>query len=313
MKILLFLFIFLSASAITYARHIDDKSLFQQILPNKYLVNVSATEKQFPAAEEIEVNGETLLACCYRDNKPEDSEYESGQPIHIAFFKKEKNGFFRLMNQPNPIKYSDATDEMLQPWIESVPVNQKTQAIVVTFHCRADATVFCVFDYENNRLRFLDTKVATEFEMKDLNNDGEKELIFTNHEFSNIDDPPIIFRIINSTLVDASSHFPVFYKKVIDEYDEMLQSGNPGSDVIKMLKLNAYEIIDDPNKKTYGEQLKSEINNEISKLKSNPDWKIVNPNQPAYKPEDRKALNMNNDVKRLERDLDRVNKIIGSN
>jgi len=286
MKILLFLFIFLSASAITYARHIDDKSLFQQILPNKYLVNVNATEKQFPAAEEIEVNGETLLACCYRDNKPQDTEDESGQPVHIAFFEKEKDGSFRLMNQPNPIRNSNFIDKLSQPWIELVPVTQKTQAIVVMFHGSADATIYCVFDYENNRLRFLNSIVATEFEMKDLNNDGEKELIFKTHNFANVYEPPIIYRILNGSLVEAGSQFPNFYNNVIAEYDQMLQSGadSGGADIIKMMKLETYGIMNDPNKKTYGEQLKSEINNEISKMKSDPDWKIVAPNQPAYKP-----------------------------
>jgi len=315
MKIFVFLAVFSSAFAIGYARPINNQSLFQKVLPNKYLVNVSATEKQFPAAEEIEVNGETLLACCYRDNKPQDADDESGQPVHIAFFEKEKDGSFRLMNQPNPIRNSNFTDKLLQPWIESVPVNQKTQAIVVMFHGSADATIYCVFDYENNRLRFLDSKVATDCEMKDLNNNGEKELIFKTHNFANVYEPPIIYRIVNGSLVEAGSQFPNFYKKVIAEYEQMLQSSadSGGADIIKMMKLNAYGIVDDPNKKTYGEQLKSEINNEISKMKSDPDWKIVAPNQPAYKPEDRKALNMNYEVKRLERDLERVDKIIGAN
>jgi len=315
MKIFVFLAVFSSAFAIGYARPINNQSLFQKVLPNKYLVNVSATEKQFPAAEEIEVNGETLLACCYRDNKPQDADDESGQPVHIAFFEKEKDGSFRLMNQPNPIRNSNFTDKLLQPWIESVPVNQKTQAIVVMFHGSADATIYCVFDYENNRLRFLDSKVATDCEMKDLNNNGEKELIFKTHNFANVYEPPIIYRIVNGSLVEAGSQFPNFYKKVIAEYEQMLQSSadSGGADIIKMMKLNAYGIVDDPNKKTYGEQLKSEIKSEISKIKTDPDWKIVAPNQPAYKPEDRKALNMNYEVKRLERDLERVDKIIGAN
>ncbi len=321
MKILILLVVFLSVFAIGYARPIDDPSLFQKILPNKYLINVSVynfkikTEKRFPAAEELEVNGDTLLACCYRDNKPENSEYESGQPVHIAFFKKEKSGFFRLMNQPNPIEYTKFTDAMLQPWIELIPIHQKTQAIVVIFHFRADATVYCLFDYENSRLRFLDTKVATEFEMKDLNHDGENELIFTNHDFADVFEPPIIYRIINGSLVEAGSHFPDFYKNVIAEYDQLLHTSadSGGADIIKMMRLEAYGIIDDPNKRAYGEQLKSEIKIEISKIKSDPGWKIVDLKQPAYNRADRKAVDMFREVKQLENDLNRVDKIIESN
>ncbi|SRR5665213_356541 len=321
MKLLVPLVVFLSVFAICYAHPIDDKNLFQQILPNKYLVIVSeyslktgTLPKQFPAAEEIEVNGETLLACCYRDNKPENAENESGQLIHIAIFKKEKDGYFRLLNQPNPIKYTDSTDKLLQPWVESAPINQKTQAIVVIFSYSL-TTFYCVFDFENNRLRFLDTKRATGFEMKDLNNDGENELIFKTHSFANVFEPPVIYQIVNGTLVDSGSHFPNFYKNVIAEYDQMLQSSALSGAVglIKMMKLEVYGIIDDPNKKIYGEQLKSEMKNEILKIKSDPDWKIVDLKQPAHKPEDRKAFNLNMAVNGLERDLYRVNKIIGAN
>jgi hypothetical protein len=265
---------FLAISPVASADPAGDIDLFNRLMPGKDLLianddnNQTRILVQMPALERVKAPKEKLLVACYREKLDADNARNS--PVFLAFFKKDEVDKYSLIHPPFEIKGSEIIDHLMKNWVSVIPESTSSFLIRADFPISARNGMHAIFEGRQNSLVLTGIIQDTELEIKDLKKDGEKELVSTYCSEGDLQDPPLIYKVVDGKLMDFGSQFPEVYRAMLSYYAAKLKALPPGrfSFSIEIMLARTYEMLDEQSEADKCiQKVKLEARNDISNLK----------------------------------------------